>query len=98
MSDEIFSSIIILSTFSAILIIAFLAIYWSDIQYSIMRAMNNKKQKKYGDCFHLWRKLDGDYARKETVYRYRCEKCKMDKYLKESEAVKFERDFMNDFN
>lgn len=54
------------------------------------------KSNKQMNCFHLWRRLDADYSRSETVYRYRCTKCKSDKQLRESESVRFEKDFMSD--
>lgn len=63
---------------------------------AIKAPFEKHKYNKQMNCFHLWRRLDADYSRSETVYRYRCTKCKSDKRLRESESVRYEKDFMSD--
>lgn len=88
-----------ISVFWAILFTAgFLSIvmaplFWCEIFPSIMSDLRGKKQ---GRCFHLWRRLDADYQYDETLYRYRCKHCKLEKNLWEHQSKRFENDFMSD--
>lgn len=108
MSDgQIFA--ILLGVIFACLGIPLIFIFFQEIKDFFERLINSvvdsikapfKKYKynKQMNCIHIWRRLDGDYSRSETVYRYKCTKCKSDKRLRESESVRFEKDFMSDWD
>ena len=107
MSDNQIMMAVLSGVLFAALGIPTICIYFYEIIDSFVNLKNSfidvikaphraHKKNKQMNCFHLWRKLDGDYSRSETVYRYKCTKCKSDKQLRESEAERFEKDFMSD--
>lgn len=59
--------------------------------------LENRKSTKQRKCFHLWRKLDAAYESHGAIYRYRCEKCGLEKFLSERQSKLFEKDFMSDW-
>lgn len=62
-----------------------------------MKPFNMLKNHKQMNCHHIWRKKDGDYKYAIVEYRYRCEKCKLDKHLSGKSAEQFEKDFVLDY-
>lgn len=60
----------------------------------LFKAYKNSKQM---DCCHVWRKKDGEYYCGVATYRYRCEKCKLDRELSGDSAKQFEEDFLSDY-
>lgn len=67
------------------------------VRDTLIRKRNNRIKNKQMNCYHTWRKLDGDYGYSEVIYRYRCEKCKLDKRLSGESAKQFEKDFLSDY-
>lgn len=86
MDDPIWFSLITLSPLAVLAVCAILS--------SIPDALRNIKKRR---CIHLWRRMDADYSNQETLYRYHCVKCKLDRELWEDESKRFEDDFMSDY-
>lgn len=69
---------------------------YSSVKRSVKIMLAQNTQRKQEDCFHIWRRLDAEYRKGYTMYRYRCEKCKLDKIIDSENKEKFERDFLVD--
>lgn len=59
--------------------------------------INSMKESKKSRCIHLWRRNDAEYYAESVKYHYFCEKCKSSKGLWDSDAKRFEEDFMSDW-
>lgn len=79
----------------ALILLAINLFFWGIVFPPIKYNYTISKQE---NCFHLWRRMDGDYESREPIYRYRCEKCKSEKYLSGRESKQFEKDFMSDWD
>lgn len=63
----------------------------------IKEKIKEKKKRKQRECFHLWRRMDARYWSDGVEYFYMCEHCKSERWMDEEDSVKFENDFMNDY-
>lgn len=107
MSDEKILAIVAVISLFIFLGIPLIAVFYFDIvKFFKNRVLDFKsilqypftiyKKNKQMNCHHTWRKKDGDYSYSRVEYRYRCEHCKLDKYLSGKSAEQFEKDFGSD--
>ena len=99
MSDETLTLIaIVTGTAMAFVYPIFVLIHevYKAIKRNIKTMISQHEQRKQEDCFHIWRRLDATYNKEHTMYRDRCDKCKLDKLIDDKNKERFERDFLVD--
>lgn len=88
--SKIAVDIVFIIVFTAIVTVPFTI----PATYDALKIIRDNKRSR---CIHLWRKNDVEYYSEGAKYYYFCEKCKSDKELWDSEAKRFEEEFMNDY-
>lgn len=58
----------------------------------------SRLERKQASCYHLWRRMDMEFVGEFVAYRYRCEKCAVERRLDSQRAQLFEKEFLSDDN